>query len=82
MISCGIWHWGIEEIDVDYSKYLGPDWKPDKNKKATAIVSNHQSWLDIMINMFYQSPSHVAKEGTKKIPFVGHCATMFGCLYV
>lgn len=32
--------------------------------------------------MIYQSPSHVAKEATKRIPFVGKCATMFGCLYV
>jgi len=35
-----------------------------------------------MVNMYYQSPSHVAKEATKRIPFVGPCATMFGCLYV
>ena len=32
--------------------------------------------------MYYQSPSHIAKEATKRIPFVGPCATMFGCLYV
>lgn len=35
-----------------------------------------------MVNMISQSPSHVAKEGVKNIPFVGQCASMFGCLWV
>ena len=24
----------------------------------------------------------MAKEATKRIPFVGHCAAMFGCLFI
>ena len=49
----GILRWETEFVEYDYRKYLGPDWKPDKNKKPTVIVSNHQSWLDIMVNMYY-----------------------------
>lgn len=43
----------IDEVKVDYnySKYLGPDWKPSKKLPST-IVSNHQSWLDIMVHMY------------------------------
>ena len=71
----------IEEKKVDYKKYLGPDWKASF-EKPTAIVCNHQSWLDIMVNMYQQSPSHVAKEATKNIPFVGKCSEMYGCLFI
>jgi len=31
----------IEEVEVDYKKYLGPDWKLDKTKGPTAVVANH-----------------------------------------
>jgi len=32
--------------------------------------------------MYRQSPCHVAKIGTKKIPFVGYGATVYGCLFI
>ena len=35
-----------------------------------------------MFNMYFQSPSHVAKDATKRIPFVGYCAAMYGCLFI
>ena len=41
----------IEIRKVDYSKYLGPDWKCSFNN-ATAVVANHQSWVDIMVHMY------------------------------
>lgn len=53
LIASGIPRMKVINLEVDYSDYLGPDWKPSqlKDKKATAIVSNHISWLDIMVNM-------------------------------
>jgi hypothetical protein len=49
--STGVW--SIEEIKVkyDYSKYLGPDWKPTSDLPG-CIVSNHQSWVDIILHMY------------------------------
>ena len=41
LIAVGILRWETEYVQYDYKKYLGPDWKPDKNKKATVVVSNH-----------------------------------------
>jgi hypothetical protein len=70
-----------EILKIDYKKYLGPDWKPT-NKKPTAIISNHQSWYDILVHMYHQMPSHVAKEATKNIPLVGPCSVMYGCLFL
>ena len=32
--------------------------------------------------MYYQPPSHVAKEGTKNIPVVGYISKAVGCIYI
>lgn len=33
--------------DVDYTQFLGPDYKKNMNDKTTStIVANHVSWLD------------------------------------
>lgn len=50
LIICGI-RWKVKEIDIDYSKYLGPDYKNDakKEKFTSTIVSNHVTWLDSVI---------------------------------
>ena len=33
-----------ERYAVDYSQYLGPEWKADYNKPAT-IIGNHSCWM-------------------------------------
>jgi len=38
--------------------------------------------MDILVHMYVRIPSHVAKEGTKKLPFVGTVATGCSSLYV
>lgn len=68
-------------MNFDYKKYLGPDWKPTK-EKPSSICTNHQSWLDIFVHMSRQAPCHVAKEATKRIPAVGYIAAAVGCLFV
>ena len=36
------------EEDVDYSKYLGPDWKKNKlTKRVSTMVGSHCSYLDM-----------------------------------
>ena len=79
--GCPFWQITMDYIDVDYKKYLGPDWKPSK-EPPTGIICNHQSWFDIFVNMYFQSPSHIAKASVRKIPFIGPCAAMFGCLFI
>ena len=68
---------------VNYEEYLGEGW--DNNgvdyDKCGSIVANHQSWIDILVHMYRQLPSHVAKAATTKIPFVGIVATAAGCLF-
>lgn len=66
---------------ICYKKYLGDDWEPSYERPGS-IVSNHQCWLDIMMHMYRQPPSHVAKAAVKKIPFVGFIADSVGCLFI
>lgn len=83
LAACGVWP-GLfkqERRYFDYSEYLGPDWKPT-NDRPSSICCNHQSWLDIIIMMYNQPPSHVAKEGTKNIPCVGYISKAAGCIYL
>ena len=51
----------VENIDVDYKKYLGPDWKKDSTREPTTIIANHQSFLDIVLSMYMCMPSVIAK---------------------
>ena len=73
----------VSDTYVDYSKYLGPEWKKDKITygKAGSVVANHQSWIDIMVHMYRQIPSHTAKAATLKIPFIGLLSQCSGCLF-
>ena len=49
-------HWGEDE--VDYSKYLGPDWRKNKfkGKRVSTVVTNHTSFLEITAYMSNMTP--------------------------
>lgn len=83
MVLLGCLFINIQNVFVDYSEYLGPEWTKEKAYwgKAGSTVVNHQSWIDILVNMYRQLPSHVAKAATTKIPFVGGVAEASGCLF-
>jgi 1-acyl-sn-glycerol-3-phosphate acyltransferase len=66
---------------MDYSKYLGPDWKPEY-KGAASLVSNHSGWLDILTLFYVKKPSLVSKEGVKKWPIVGLVAQAIGTYFL
>jgi len=38
---------------------------------AVGIVSNHSSWIDILVHMSHSFPSFVARDATKKTPIIG-----------
>ncbi|GMH43522.1 hypothetical protein BSKO_11444 [Bryopsis sp. KO-2023] len=62
------------------------DWREvedaQKDEKFCTIVSNHVSWVDILMHMSRSFPSFVAKDATKAIPMVGLISQMLGCIYV
>ena len=71
----------IKKKFVDYSEYLGPDWTASFENPGS-IVANHQCFLDVILQMMRQEPSHVSKEGVKKIPWIGPIAVAISCLFV
>lgn len=70
MYVVGILYFETPKVEVDYSEYLGPDWKMTFEGYGS-VISNHQSFVDILVHQHMRMPCHVAKEGTKKLPFVG-----------
>ena len=81
MYSLGIYWYEEESKKVDYSYYLGPDFKMSFVGHST-VVANHQSFMDIVIHTFRQIPAHVAKAATLKIPIIGNGSKYTGSLFV
>ena len=71
----------IKDHDVDYSEFLGPDWKAEWDGAPT-YVSNHTSWLDIMMMITYFYPGFVARSSVEKSWGVGPLATILGSVYI
>lgn len=63
----------IEERDYDYSHYLGPNYKETTvyPKYFSTYVSNHTSWIDILLIISYLRPAFTPKHVLKKIPIFG-----------
>jgi hypothetical protein len=52
LFHIGMWWINVDEVNLDYKEYLGPEWKADKNKLPGSIITNHQSWIDIIAHMY------------------------------
>ena len=71
MLMCGVsWIKYNRRSDVNYEKYLGPDWKPSF-EGAGLQVCNHQCWLDIMLLLFTEFPSFIADSAVRDLPGIG-----------
>jgi len=55
-------------IDI-MRKYLGKDYVPQE--RYSTVIANHISWADILYMEKKFSPSFIAKDSVKIIPFVG-----------
>lgn len=67
---------------MDYSPYLGKDWKPEFNKPA-AYVCNHSCWCDILIAFYLWNPGFTAKREIQTGWFgIGKIATMNGTYFI
>ena len=65
--------------DVDYSHYLGPNYKTSmkKVKRTSTLVCNHVSWLDCIILIKTIRPAFAPDAGFKNVPLLG---TFIDCL--
>ncbi|KRW98563.1 hypothetical protein PPERSA_00055 [Pseudocohnilembus persalinus] len=84
LISSGFYYIGVKKEKItDYEPtYPAQTYKETKNNKASIIVCNHQSWIDIMLmtNMF--QPSFLSKMDVYKYPLFGRAAVALQCLFV
>lgn len=80
-VSC-IWI-SYERPKVDYSKYLGPDWKPDYDwTTVSSVVSTHCCFLDSILHGMCQLPSIIAKGEVRNVPGVGPIARVAQCFFL
>ena len=71
------------EKDVNYSYYLGPNYKRTMSKKVPAtVIANHVSFLDVMIFSGRIFPSFAAMDGLSKVPLVSTLGNAVGSLYI
>jgi len=71
--SCGVI---VKEIDLSKDtkvidimrKYLGKEYVP--GEIYSSVIANHVSWADIFYIQKKFSPSFIAKDSIKKIPFI------------
>ena len=73
-----------ENRDYDYSYFLGPNYKERTvyPKHFSTYVSNHTSWLDIILMVSYIKPAFTPKSVLKKIPVVGLLVMALGCITI
>lgn len=67
---------------IDYSKYLGPDWKPDWDDAPIAIGGPHTSWLDVALAAYIYFPSFVARFSVKKMFAINVISDSLNCIYI
>jgi 1-acyl-sn-glycerol-3-phosphate acyltransferase len=79
----------ITADEIDYSHYLGPDYKKDKSSlneggRASKIISPHVSCFDVqtMGLAFGGDISFVAGAFVKDLPGLGAIAKYLGCVFV
>ncbi len=88
MLAYGVIWISKKRVFVDYSKWLGPDWKfnPETSYKgAGTFVSNHQGFSDILVQLalLNPAPGYVSKLEVKSVPFIGWIAdVILNCLFV
>ena len=70
-----------EDHSIDYSEYLGPDWKAQW-EGAPTLIANHTSWLDIMYTIGIFFPGFVARSTVQKMIGVGPLSEVLGSVFV
>jgi 1-acyl-sn-glycerol-3-phosphate acyltransferase len=71
----------VSTEEGDYTKWLGPDWKPEWTGAST-IVSNHVCWMDIVVSLAYFKASFVSKKSVRDMPGIGKIASAIDCLFL
>ena len=74
----------LTNVDIDYSYYLGPNYleKYKPIKRTSTIVSNHCSWLDVLILITLKYPAFAPKEFFKSVPVFRTAISVLDSIYI
>jgi hypothetical protein len=82
-ILLGVYSWKKTRPPCDYSKWLGPDWKPTY-ENASIYVGNHTG-INEVFNFFILHrpvPSFFGHQKVKQIPFIGPNGRALECIFM
>jgi hypothetical protein len=73
-----------EKVDVDYSEYLGPDYKNQYREveQIPTMISNHVSWIDSQLLFKYFKIAFIMDQGYKKIPVFGTLCSVLDSMFI
>jgi len=87
--SQGLWSAGmglkrVHHDELDYSEYLGPNYKEGYAdvKKASTIVCNHCSWLDCLVLICEVCPGFCPTIGFKNVPIFNTTIEALDSFYI
>ena len=84
MFVCGFCTHDIEEVEVDYTYYLGPGYKEQfkKVKCASTVVSNHVSLWDSQNITQYMLTAYTLDEMFLNAPLMGSLGAVLDSIFI
>lgn len=80
----GYTRYTTEQVEVDFSEYLGEkdkDWKVEWSGAST-LISNHISWFDVAFAIFYYFPVLTSRETIRSTPFIGSVFRAMNAIFI
>lgn len=83
LVICGI-KARLNELDVDYSEYLGEESSKlaKKNTRTSTLISNHISWLDPVVFMKLLAPAYSPSAEFQHVPLVNTLIDACDSIYI
>jgi hypothetical protein len=74
----------LKEVDVDYSHYLGANYKrkSHKDKKTSTIVCNHVSWIDSVALIKHVRPAFTPSQEWKNAPVLSSLLLFLDSIFI
>ncbi|WIA44274.1 hypothetical protein OEZ86_007083 [Tetradesmus obliquus] len=69
-------------VHIKWVRVGGSNEPRSTKRRSVAVVSNHMSWADILIQMARYFPAFVARDGTQNLPMIGLISRRMQCIYV
>ena len=78
-------HTSHSEESVDYSKYLGPEWRKNKfeGKRVSTLISNHVTFIEVLVWASCMTPpAFTPASFVQKLPIGDFYCKCLNSLYI